>query len=75
MSNTQRTKTVGDEGRDETPGIKLRLAKDYMVQLTDRDTGRWLANVRWRPCGTMYVELSTDVRKGILTDNDSTDGI
>ena len=55
----------------QTPGIKIRLAKTGVVQLVDRETGKWLANVRWRPCGTMYVELADTVRKIIGKDRTS----
>lgn len=45
------------------PGIKVRVAKGKHVQLVDRATGRWLANVRWRPCGEVWVELAENVQK------------
>lgn len=50
----------------KTPGIKIRVAKDRLVQLVDRETGKWLANVRWRPSGTMYVGLAESVKKTVV---------
>ena len=47
------------------PGIKIRVAKDGVIQLVDRATGRWLANVRWRPCGEVWVELAEGVGKAV----------
>jgi hypothetical protein len=51
--------------KTKTPGIKIRTTKDMLVRLVDRVTGRWLANVRWRPCGTMYMELAEGVQKEV----------
>ena len=57
---------------DNPPGIKIRVAKDKMIQLVDRVTGTWIANVRWRPCGVVVVELKEDVRQEIVGDGDDT---
>jgi hypothetical protein len=54
--------------KDKAPGIKIRVAKDKHVQLIDRRTGVWLATVRWRPSGTMWLELAKHVRKSVMPD-------
>jgi hypothetical protein len=52
--------------KDNPPGIKVRVAKDGVVQFLDHATGRWLANVRWRPRGVVWVELAQCVKKALV---------
>lgn len=54
--------------KSKTHGIKLRLAKYKHVRLVDRATGRWLANVRWRPRGEVWVELAEEVGKAVVAE-------
>jgi hypothetical protein len=56
---------------NQTSGIKIRVAKDKMIQLVDRETGQWIANVRWRPCGVVQLEVSELVSKDVVAENSS----
>ncbi len=60
---------------DNPPGIRIRVAKDRMIQLVDRETGQWIANVRWRPCGVVCLELGDNVSKLLAPETRSKDTI
>lgn len=57
----------------KTPGIRLYIAHDRVVRLTDRSSGRWLANLRWRSHGQVYIELAEHVRKAVIEEQASGD--
>lgn len=61
---------MNDQDRPEPspPGIKVRVTKNGVIQLVDRVTGRWLANVRWRPHGEVWVELAEEVAKAVVAE-------
>lgn len=52
----------------KTPGIKIRTAKETVLRLVDRATGKWLANIRWRPHGAVHVELADGVTKDLVAE-------
>lgn len=60
---------------NQTPGIKIRTTKDKVVRLVDRQTGKWLANVRWRPCGEIYLEMGNNIDKEVKTEGRNSPGI
>lgn len=51
-------------------GLKIRTGHDRVVRLIDTESGRWLASIRWRPCGTLYLDLPQSVRKEITLEGD-----
>lgn len=56
------------KGRERPPGIRIQLAKNQFVQLTDCE-GSLLAEIRWRPCGIMYLKAPETVRKAVVAEN------
>jgi hypothetical protein len=54
--------------KKDVPGIRIRLAKDRFLRLVDGETGKWLADVRWRPRGGIAVKLATFVSKASVPD-------
>jgi hypothetical protein len=59
--------TIAKQG--PAPGIKIRTGHDRVIRLTDAKTGQWLANVRWRPQGTIHVELASSVQKCLVIED------
>jgi hypothetical protein len=53
-------------GKGKTPGIKIRVAKDKHIRLVDGGSGKWIANVFWRPNGALSIELAQWVQRSIL---------
>lgn len=59
---------AGKSREGKTPGIKVRTTKSKPVitKLYDRETGEWIATIRWRPCGETALELAKHVGKAVV---------
>jgi len=58
------------KGKDKPIGIRTRVAKDKVIRLTDSD-GNWLADLRWRPRGTMHLQIAPAVKTAIIAETDA----
>ena len=51
----------------KTLGIKIRLAKDKCLRLSDESTRQWLMDVTWETNGVIALKLNQNVRKRVLS--------
>lgn len=49
-------------------GNRSRLSRRQMSKLIDKQTGEFIANVRWRRCGHLFIEPAAHVRVKVVPD-------
>lgn len=62
---------AGKQKQRSTIGRRSRLTHRKMVKLTDAETGEFLANVRWRRCGQVFIEPAKHVKPRVVPDPNS----